>query len=256
VSRGLIALALATWSLALGGCVFLRLLQVKNQLAEFDRYIETDLRDGLKITFKKPVLLDEDFEGFFKWIPEKRERLNSAEKWHFRWLKDHVAADGERPPYALEFDVLFADHKLTKIMVTESFFAAVLPKHLAVGFMRSMGRAKVDQKNRSATTTLEDRDVDPKAEEPPLTREGVTALLGTPVSVIGDDASPQWYYKFSPATNQRMGRNGEIEATFSFDAATGRVRQLQGKTPWGAMTVTFENPEPAAEAANPTEPKT
>lgn len=34
-----------------GGCVYLRLLQIKNQLAEFDRYFDADTRDGLKLTF-------------------------------------------------------------------------------------------------------------------------------------------------------------------------------------------------------------
>ena len=57
--------------LALSGCLYLRLLELRNQLAEFDRYFETDLREGVKLTCRKPVLLDEDM-AFFKLVPEAR----------------------------------------------------------------------------------------------------------------------------------------------------------------------------------------
>jgi hypothetical protein len=202
-------------------------------------------------------MLDEDFEGFFKWIPESRDKAGSAEKWHFRWLKDRVAADGDHPPYAVEFDLLFSEHKLKRMTISESFFATVLPKKYVVGMLRSFGRAKVDQKNRSASVTLEDRDLDPEARDPSLTREMVIGLVGQPVSTGEEAASPQWHYRFVPAASQRMGRGGsegELRVTFTFYPGGDRVRKVDAKTPWGNMAMDFGPAEPA-EAPNASESK-
>ena len=230
-------LAVVAACLTLSGCVYLRLLQLKNQLAKFDRYFEADTRDGLKLTCKEPVLLDEDFDGFFKWSPESRQKAGAAEKWHFRWIKERTVADGEHAPYAVEFDLFFTDHKLAKLIVPESFFATFMPKQFVLTTLRSMGGAKIDQKNRSASVNVDHAAIDPAAIDRP-SQAGLTALLGAPVEVSGSATELQWRYRFAAASpKQRLGRGG-IDVTFTFDPVTNRVRKMRG-TSMG-MTVAMD----------------
>ncbi|MSU23115.1 MAG: hypothetical protein EXS32_04745 [Opitutus sp.] len=227
-SRRLVpALLLAACALVLGGCVYLRLLQLKRQLAEFDRYFETDLRDGLKLTFKEPVLLDGDIENFFKWKPESRQRAGAAERWHFRWVKDRVAADGATPPYELQVDLLFAEHQLTKIILPEPFFVFI-PKRFVLAGLRSLGHASVDQAKRTARAAMQESGAtDPGAR--PLTQASLSGLIGAPNEIKGDAIAPRWCYGFAAASpEQKLGRSGRIDMTFTLEAATGKVRRIQG----------------------------
>lgn len=237
------ALLVGACAFLLGGCVFLRLLQLKNQLSKFDEYFEADMRDGLKLTFKKPVMLDKDFEEFFKWIPESRQMSGTAEKWHFRWLKERVVADGARPPYAVEFDFYFTDHKLAKFVAPESFFATFLPKKMALAMLRGLGGAKIDQHARSMSFNLEASGPDPLPAELP-TQAGLKKMLGEPVEIAGDETAPQWRYRFSPATpNQRLGRGG-IDVTFTIDPASGNLRRMKGVSLGMSIDIDFGEATP------------
>ena len=46
--------------LGLSGCVYLRLLEFKGQLSNFDENFSVDLEEGLSITFLNPVILQKD----------------------------------------------------------------------------------------------------------------------------------------------------------------------------------------------------
>ncbi|MBM3855124.1 MAG: hypothetical protein FJ399_18545, partial [Verrucomicrobia bacterium] len=80
------AAALALCALLLGGCVYLRLLEVKLQLAKFDRYFALRSDDGLVILCQKPVIRPDDVR-WFGVKPETVRRLGHAEEWQIRWVK-------------------------------------------------------------------------------------------------------------------------------------------------------------------------
>ncbi len=238
------ALLVAVCSLALGGCVYLRLLQLKNQLAQFDRYFEADTTVGLKLTLKEPVLLDKDFQEFFKWSPESRQKSGAAEKWHFRWLKHHVAADGNRAPYAVELDLIFVDGKLAKVIAPETFFAAFLPKQFVLMSLKAMGNAKIDQKKRSASVDAKESGTTARPSDRP-TQAGLRALLGEPVETAGSAEAPEWRYRFDAATaHQRLGKGG-IDVTFTFNPTTGRVLKMKGTTAGMSVAMDYSGDEDA-----------
>lgn len=234
--RWVAAAALVVLVFALSGCVYIRLLQLKHQLADFDRNFEVETGEGLSIICKNPVLLDEDVETFFHWVPDSRRQINTAERWDFRWVKDRVAADGDRPPAEISVDLVFSNHKLVKLHAPENFFAATLPKSLALAALRSLGGAKVDRGNRRADSTLASEDLATAAADRFLTEDGVTAALGAPVTRAGSAAEPEWQYRFTPVSkHQRFGDSGVLEVLFRFDPATHHVRLMKGKTAFGAI---------------------
>jgi hypothetical protein len=233
--RGLAA-ALILLTLTLTGCVYLRLLQLKLQLRDFDRNFDVQTTEGLTLTMKNPVLLDDDIEEFFHWRPETRKKIGSAERWEFRWTKDRVSADGDRQPVELSFDLLFVEHKLTKLHVPETFFVATVPKRLAISSLRSLGGARVDKARRTAESTIGSDALAEVASERFLSEDGIKAALGEPMEVVADEARPKWHYRFHPVSpQQRLGETGLIEVTFTFEAATHRVWLMDGKTAFGRI---------------------
>jgi hypothetical protein len=71
------AFGLAALGLLLGGCVYLRLLAFKRQLADFDRHFTLQTDDGLRLGCLTPVLLPEDF----RWLgltPETVKTLGQS----------------------------------------------------------------------------------------------------------------------------------------------------------------------------------
>jgi hypothetical protein len=210
--------------LTLGGCIYLRLLELRNQLASFDRYFETDLRDGVKITCRKPVLLDEDM-AFFQLVPESRERVGVAERWHFRWVKDYAAA-GENPRnYEVAVDFIFVDHKLTRVILPGRLFAFV-PKQFFLTIVRAFGHARFDQEKRTASTSVRE-DLSPNQTSPQLARKDLLAMLGAPKETLTTEAGILWRYRYrASSSNQRSGR---IDVTFTVSPASSRVRRIQGR---------------------------
>ena len=234
--RVLLTLGLVTGILLCSGCVYWHLLQLKLQLADFDKNFEVDARDGLSLTFKNPVLLDEDVQSFFRWAPDTRNSVGTAERWHFRWVKDRVAADGDRPPVELTIDAMFSEHKLVRFSAPEAFFAASMPKQLALAAIRSLGHANVDKERRQADSQISASDLDAAAADRFLTEGGILAALGAPVEKRGSAAAPEWWYHFTPgSSHQHFGDGGAVDMTFTFDASTQRVLLMKGKTAFGSV---------------------
>ncbi|OHE89227.1 MAG: hypothetical protein A3G75_00225, partial [Verrucomicrobia bacterium RIFCSPLOWO2_12_FULL_64_8] len=210
VRRPALAAAAAVAVLAVSGCVYLRLLELKNQLADFDRFFEVDRRDGLKFSFLHPVLLDKDL-AFFNLVPERREKTGVAEKWHFRWIKDYTGG-GEKPEdFEVTADVIFVEHKLARVHLPERLFAFT-PKDEFLSMVKSFGRAQIDEKKRTAIAKVEHRG---GPAHPPLAQNELGAMLGAPMEKRETAAGPQWEYRYRGATTHQ--HSGHINFIFTFD---------------------------------------
>jgi hypothetical protein len=249
-----LALAGGLACLLLGGCIYLRLLALKNQLASFDRYFETDLRDGVKITCKQPVLLDEDM-AFFHLAPESRQRAGVAERWHFRWVKAYAVPGEDLAGYAVTADFIFVDHKLTRVILPERLFAFV-PKQIFLLMVRAFGHAQVDREKRTANANVR-ADLGPDKAPPRMTGAGLTALLGAPMEKTTAAGGVRWRYRYKAASPDQ--HSGHIDITFTLDPATDTVRHLQGVVFNARLNLDFvdasahppaQNP-PSAHGANP-----
>lgn len=227
---------LAAGLLFLSGCVYLHLLELKLQLAHFERNFAADTHDGLALTFNHPMLLDEDVESFFNWVPDSRQRIGRAEKWHFAWVKDRAPGDRDGESVELAFDLFFIDHKLVKIAAPERFFAATMPKSLALAALRSLGHADVNQEQRSATSTISSQDLQTAAADRFLTGDGLLDALGQPDTRAAKDNTIEWHYQFSPISkHQKFGDSSVVDVTFTLDAATRKVKLMKGRTMFGSI---------------------
>ena len=244
--RRLPAAAAALACLALGGCIYLRLLELKNQLASFDRYFDVDLRDGVKITCKEPVLLDEDM-AFFRLAPESRQRVGVAERWHFRWIKAY-AAPGENPAdYEVAADFIYVNHKLTRVILPERLFVFV-PKKLFLAMIREFGHARIDRARRTASANVH-VNYGPGDGPPRLDRAGLRQMLGAPMEQQTSAAGELWRYRYRGASTDQQ--SGYIDVTFTIEPATQTVRHLEGVVFNGRFNFDFNEPPPHPPAATP-----
>jgi hypothetical protein len=210
---------LAVLCLLLGGCVYLRLWELKHQLADFDHYFTVDETDGLTFTMQKPVLLTDDM-AFFGLAPESTEQLGAALRWHLRWIKDY-AAPGEHPTdYEVEADFTFVDGKMARVHLPERIFSFV-QKSFVLQALRSLGHASVDKSNHSARTTLDTPGL------APLTRTDLLHFLGTPLDTRREDGHLLLHYRYTGVCASQAP--GKIDFNFTLDAPTQSVVHLEGK---------------------------
>jgi hypothetical protein len=234
-------------SVLLGGCIYLRLLELRNQLADFDRFFESDLRAGVRITCKKPVLLDADM-AFFKLVPESRDGVGAAERWHFRWVKAYRLPGEDPRNYEVAVDFIFVDHKLTRVILPERLFTFV-PKQFFLTLVRSFGHAFVDAEKRTATTSVHE-DFGPGNIPPQLTQAELAAVLGGPMEAAVTPAGLAWHYRYQAVSGDLA--SNRIDVTFTLNPVTQKMRRIEGRVFNLTLDITFpDSTTPAPGAINP-----
>ncbi len=149
-------LGFASALLCLGGCIWLRLLDMKSQMEDFDRWFSVP--EGLPYTLiaKKPVLEPADPEFIFGGPPTLVEPATADrdERRIWRWVK--VAMPGD-PPAAgepLDMAATVKDGKVNAFIVPLRF-SGLVPRAPMLELMRAFGKAKVDRATRSAKSDVQ-----------------------------------------------------------------------------------------------------
>jgi hypothetical protein len=225
--RRIFAFLLLAAVLALSGCVYLRLLDLKKQLARFDAHFNADTSDGVRIDCLKPILLADDV----RWLgiyPETIISDGELENWRVRWVKEPPPGSPEETVYDVELAARFTDERLSFVGIPERYFA-FFPKELFVSLLRSTGAARIDRSSRSAEVDNEPHAGDIK----PPTIDSIAGMLGRPNERIRRDGLDVFRYRYRAVTSEKKAK--PIEVTFSFDVATGRMQTLIAKLPTGTI---------------------
>ncbi|HZP61084.1 MAG TPA: hypothetical protein VFB27_12235 [Opitutaceae bacterium] len=220
--------------LLLSGCVYLRLLELKNQLADFDHFFAIRSSPGLTLICQEPVLLVDDMD-FFGLAPEWQTRLGVAMRWHLRWIKDY-AAPGERPDdYEVMADFTFVEGKLKSVHLPERVFTFV-PKSLVLSALRSLGHASVNKSSQSARAAIT------PADNTPLTRADLRRFLGAPLEERNDNGVVRLHYRYTAVA--AVPSPGKVDMVFTLDSATQSVVHLKAQMPHATLELDW--PKPAA----------
>jgi hypothetical protein len=225
--RRICAFSVLAAALTLSGCVYLRLLDLKKQLAGFDTHFRADTSDGVRIECLKPILFADDV----RWLgiyPETIITDGERENWRVRWLKEPPPGTREDAVYDVELAARFTKERLSFVSIPERYFA-FFPKELFVGLLRSTGAARIDRGSRSA-----DVDNEPHAGGiTPPTIDSIAGMLGRPNERLRRDGLDVFRYRYRAVTSEKKTK--PIEVTFSFDVTTGRMQTLIAKLPTGTI---------------------
>ena len=215
----------------LGGCVYLRLFELKRQLGKFDTHFSLRTDDGLGIVCLTPVVRT----GDIRWIgakPESVKTLGQAEQWRLRMVKQLPAGVTEPARYDILLELSFVDDKLTRVTIPEQYFASI-PKALVIGIIRSFGSGKIDQSQKKIEATVGGSDL--AATRPRL--DSINRLLGQPSDTRIDGTMTVMRYRFVPATKEPDP--GVFDMTMHFDTASGELRRWHSRTPVGGIGFKF-----------------
>ena len=227
----LAAIIFASLALLLSGCVYLRLLELKKQLGQFDQFFGLQTKDGLSLVCYTPVLRTSDIR-WIGLIPEKTKTLGRAEQWQVRWVKQLAPGVREEIEYDIALELGFVEEKLTRVAIPERYFA-ILPKAFLVGVIKSLGGGRIDKSGKAIDATVSAAEV--AAARPNL--PSIDKLLGQPTEERVDGANTIVRYRYVPATKE--SRAGVFEMRLTFDTKSGELLKWQGLTPVGKIGFDF-----------------
>ncbi|HEU5078409.1 MAG TPA: hypothetical protein VFT72_04315 [Opitutaceae bacterium] len=243
VPRFLVSVLLIAVALLAGGCVYLRLLELRNQLADFDKNFAVNTADGIHLIFRHPMLLGDDLRWLGAEPQEIQQRGDDEESWHVRWVKQTKPGVEESSEHDVELFAELRDHELQSLRIPERYFE-FFPKSLFVDLLRSTGKAHINKESRQAEVSTAD---EVSTNNQPIAvpeLDSIEKLLGEPTDkTTGPSGLVRYRYRYQAQIPSGKGKF--IEATFFFDPASGQLRRLIGKLPKGTMSFNF----PAAKDA-------
>lgn len=225
----------------LSGCVYLRLLSLKRQFADFNQHFTLQTEDGLLLVAHQPVLLT----GDIRWLgvpPEKTNHAGDSEKWHVRWTKRLPPGVRESADYDLQIDLAFHDNKLASVHIPERYFGQI-SKPFLVDLMRGLGGAAVDRKKRALEASFNGDGAKPPEGRPTL--DSVSDLLGVPTERHRRGQQVTLRYRYIPVAPARE-KAGNFDVVLTFDTASGELQSMQGRTPVGRMSFNFAASTPSS----------
>lgn len=212
----------------LGGCVWLRLLELKHQLADFDENFATEVSDHFTLVFKHPVLLNGDFVELAKLQPTAKSPTPTGSRWIQAFHK--IDAKGRLQPgvdffFTLDFD---KDDYLTRWDFSPVFMAMV-PAQFFEDSIRSLAKGKVDEASHRFRVDPKDRAL--ITVKPPTVRE-IAAVLGEPVEKTVEDGKNVHVYRFlvdSPHIEPDYQDRRLANVRLFFDPKTNEMTKMGGR---------------------------
>lgn len=194
------------------GCVYLRLLQVKNQLNDFEGNFDLKDQNGLKLVFKNPVLLSRDIVWLTKNNPISREHSPEGENWLYILEKQHADENNEAVDYDIPLTFYIRDDKVVEIAFPERFLEN-LSIPLLIKILGAMGKSEITKSKRSAGTEFKGGNTD----EMPKKRY-ILSVLGSPYKNEKNDKAIILTYLYNFKSNEAKNddRAFNLKMTFSF----------------------------------------
>ncbi len=220
LKKTLLLLTLIFCALTMSGCVYLRMLEVKKQFNQFDKYVEVDKENGLTLSFLDPILYDDDI----KWLgfpPASRSTRSGSTTWKHVLEKKYKENQEETGNYDLVIETRYQNEKLNAVYFSERYFVA-LPKDFIPSLCEYMGKSSMDIDLISAKVkcTGELDDIQPFL---PLVKQGsVVQIAGIPYSSVNKNGMTTLEYRYRLKRNSlsRLSREREnaeyiVRVTFS-----------------------------------------
>ena len=175
------------------GCLYLRLLKVKKQLADFDRYVQVKEDQGLKLIFLKPVLYSGDIQTLLG-PPTSSKKTPESERWTFLFEKKYAVRKNEKGNFDVSLDMIFKDDLLSEIQLPERFLV-ILPKPFLVLLCKTMGNAEINMGRQSVKGTFKYREKEASQIQVP-TQDELLKSLGKSFAVNESDVNLNLHYRY------------------------------------------------------------
>lgn len=237
----IIALIAATSFLLLqSGCVYLRLLEVKNQLKDFDQNFKIESGKEFVVYALDPVITDDDLLYLTKVNPSQVHAAKSDTKWTYIFEKVNKDGKVAKDDKNIVFDMVFNEKSRISQFQFHEIFLQIVPSDFIEGSLRALGNAKIDKRNRKV-------DADSavwkgKKLQAPLA-EDIIEKLGKPLKEEKNEKGHFVYYKYRlrvPNSKKVKESNRIAEVTLEFDKETDQLERLHTKFAGMKLSVNYQ----------------
>jgi hypothetical protein len=228
-------LGFVVFGISITGCVYLRLLEVKRQLSNFEDYFKIGNQHELTLICLKPVLLPEDVIWLTKLNPTSKEQTDQGELWRYIFEKRYSGPKNEDGNFDMPVSMLFLNGKLREVRLPERF-SKVVSKALLIKMFKSMGSAKVSELRGSASSRFEGKD---SLEIP--TEQFVIRVLGKPFDIEDFEHTLKFIYRYDLKRTEpgQNSEDSELRTRFTFQRGEERLLKAEGKFSRFNMSMDF-----------------
>jgi hypothetical protein len=240
MNRRALLIALAFLTQSLWGCVYLRLLEVKFQLSDFDKYLRLEDKEGLDLIFLKPVLLKEDILYLAKRGPTSILESPQSSIWQFYFQKRGEGKNRSEEEFDVPVDLFFESETLTMVRFPRRF-VEILPRRFIVESFKAIGRGEVNTGKRHVSGTLPGQK---EGDGIPIPRKtDLLRLLGMPTEERRSSPvfSMKYTYVLKSAKPEPAGSSPEAWASFEFHAQTQQLVKAEARFAGIKLSMTFES---------------
>lgn len=229
-------------AILLTGCVWFRLLEIKNQLADFDENIRVEVVDKHFIVhFKEPVLLSEDFVYLSKLNPSREERLaDGTYRWYLDFHLDPAKTE-EQKTKILSFAMTYTRENKLEAFDFSPLFVEMAPVAFLEASIRSIGVGKIDQDKRQLKVDPEDL---PKLIGALPKSANITNVMGPPEMTLDENGLKVMIYHFKSDSKPIAPEHEErriAEAKLFFDPKKDEMLGLKGKFAGLKLSIDYRN---------------
>ena len=214
----------------LTGCVWLRLLELKNQLGEFDRYFDSKVdENGYTLTFKEPVVSAEDLIYLSKVFPSWKKATPERQHWFYDFKK--IDAEGQyiKPTINIVHKLGFNQQDLLDRWTFPPNLLAMTPAPFLELSLRGLGFSTIFRSKRQVKASF---DKLAKVTAPIPVKQDVVDVLGEPLEIQKTDYGSLYIYHFRLDTDQVEPGYEErkfMEFKLGFTANTDKLLKVWGK---------------------------
>ena len=191
-------LSLVLLLLQLSGCVYLRLLELKNQFKDFDQYIQVRSSESFSLVFKQPVLHKDDIFNLSKLNPTQKIAHKNGDEWVYHFIKQSnrkTAQDFQQ--VSLIFRLKFNQQGKLEQWFFPNEFLAIVPPDFLEASLRSLGAATIFKLSRKIKAEVAQL----KTPAKPPNQQSVKQVLGQPHHISDNEDLERYLYHFELITD-------------------------------------------------------
>jgi hypothetical protein len=177
------------------GCVYSRLLDLKNQIKSFQTMFTVSGDSDLRIHAHKPVLKISDTRFLMGSPPLQVIPHEDGSLDHYEFKLKGVSTETLAAPlYSLTLDVLWKNNMVEGVFIPESFLL-LFPRDVTLRTIKSFGSADIQKIKRTFTSHVE---VDTALRQKLPSTEKMLEFLGPPLEVtaVGQEHT-KYYYRYN-----------------------------------------------------------
>ena len=194
--------------LFLSGCLLQRLFKIKDQFCDFEDNFVIEVNEGVRFSFREPVLLDKDVIWLARAEPSDRKVVGN--QLFMRYIVEKQGASSSARydiPIDLRFLQINGSYRLKEVYVSKNLTNILTPE-LITQTLQSVCRAEKSLVGRSVTVDLKDLD-----RSRLLSRSKVIDTLGEPNRVLDGQDGISYDYKLR--TGGKRENRTRIDAYFN-----------------------------------------